>query len=125
MSNLSVHHLAVVVADLARAEAFYTGVLGLSVVKRWEDEAGAPRSVWVSLGSAFLAIERAGTMGPRRADEAPGHHCVAFAIAKTEREAFRDRLVGAGFPIERESPYSIYTRDPDGNLIAFSHYPEA
>ena len=27
-------------------------------------------------------------------------------------------------PIERESPYTLYTRDPDGNLIGLSHYPD-
>ena len=40
----SIHHLAVVVRDLDRAEAFYGGVLGLAVERRWSDEAGAPRS---------------------------------------------------------------------------------
>jgi catechol 2,3-dioxygenase-like lactoylglutathione lyase family enzyme len=47
--RLAVHHLAVVVRDLERAEAFYAGVLGLPVAQRWADEAGAPRSVWLSL----------------------------------------------------------------------------
>lgn len=121
---LWVHHLAVVVCDLARAEAFYAGVLGLPVVRRWTDDAGAPRSVWLDLGGgAFLAVERAGAAGPTRADEAPGWHCVALGIAPSEREAWRRRLAAGGVVVERESAYTMYARDPDGNLVALSHYP--
>jgi catechol 2,3-dioxygenase-like lactoylglutathione lyase family enzyme len=72
----------------------------------------------------FLAIERAATLAPTRADDAPGHHCVALKIAEKERAEWRERLETAGHPVERESPYSMYFRDPDGNLLALSHYPE-
>ncbi|MCC6552642.1 MAG: VOC family protein [Polyangiaceae bacterium] len=129
----AVHHLAVVVRDLDRAEAFYGGVLGLPVLRRWSDEAGAPRSVWLGLGGgAFLAVERAGAPEPRtpaeapvRADAAPGWHCVALAIVREARAAWRARLEAAGVRIERESPYSLYARDPEGNLVALSHFPDA
>jgi glyoxylase I family protein len=131
---LGVHHLAVVVRDLARAEAFYAGVLGLDVDRRWADAAGAPRSVWLTLGGgAFLAIELAASATPPPPPDAPGPdggypqtpgwHCMALAITLDEREGFRARLAAAGFPVERESPYTIYTRDPEGNLVGLSHYP--
>ena len=122
---LAVHHLAVKVSDLARAEAFYVGVLGLPVLRRWTDDEGEARSVWVSLGPAFLAIERAGESGPCRADVAPGFHCLALAIAGEERASWKKRLADAGFPVESESAYTLYARDPDNNLVAFSHYPDA
>jgi glyoxylase I family protein len=121
---VELHHLAVLVVDLARAERFYCDLLGLPVVQRWNDERGAHRSTWVSLGSVFLAIERAGALGPKRADDAPGHHCVALRIGQNERAHWGERLIAAGHPIERESAYSMYFRDPDGNLLALSHYPE-
>lgn len=121
---LALHHLAVVVADLGRAERFYVGVLGLLVLARHEDTEGRPRSVWVALGEgAFLAIERAAAEGPRRGDEAPGLHCVALGIAADDRAAWREKLVAAGHPIERASPFTLYTRDPDGVLVALSHHP--
>lgn len=124
------HHVAVVARDLAKSEGFYGSVLGLPVARRWSDEAGRPRSIWFGLGEgAFLAVElapEAARTGERaKADGAPGWHCVALAITPSEREALRERLREAGFPVERESPFTIYTRDPDGSLVALSHYPDA
>lgn len=125
--GLSVHHIAVVVRDLARVTQFYAEVLDLPVMRRWEDAAGAPRSVWLTLGGgAFLAVERAGAEegSTGKADDAPGWHCIALAIPREAREAWRGRLAAAGFPVERESRFTLYTRDPERNLIALSHYPE-
>jgi glyoxylase I family protein len=121
---LGVHHLAVVVRDLDRAEAFYAGVLGLPVERRWADEAGAPRSVWLALGGgAFLAVERGVHDVARATPDPPGWHCVALGIAASEREGYRAHLASAGFPVERESPFTLYVRDPEGNLVGLSHYP--
>lgn len=119
------HHFAVVVADLARAEHFYAEILALPVLRRWSDDAGAPRSIWVALGDgAFLAIERARRDGPRRDPEAPGHHCLALRIARADRERWRRRLVDAAHPIVRETSFSLFVVDPDGALVALSHHPE-
>ncbi len=123
---LSIHHLAVLVRDLERAEAFYAGVLGLAVARRWFDEGGAPRSIWLTLGGgAFLAVERdeRGERGERGTTRG-GWHCVALGIAREEREGMRARLADAGFPVERESAFTLYVRDPEDNLLGLSHYPE-
>jgi glyoxylase I family protein len=125
---LSVHHLAVVVRDLGRAEAFYGGVLGLAVLRRWDDDRGAPRSLWLALGGgAFLAVERAGEGAVSRAREAPdeGWHCVALGIRKEDRAVWKARLAAAGVAVERESAFTVYVRDPEGNLLGLSHWPEA
>lgn len=123
---LALHHLAVKVKDLARAEAFYAGVLGLRVSQRHPDERGAPRSIWLELGAgAFLAIERAEPGETARSDDQPGWHCVALGIGVDQREAWRARLAARGFPVERESPFTLYVRDPEGALVALSHHPVA
>jgi glyoxylase I family protein len=121
---LHVHHVAVLVSDLERAQAFYTNVLGLPLLRRHDDDAGQLRSVWVSLGDgAFLALEKASDAGPLRAQGAPGWHCMALTIDASDREVWRARLATAAIPIERESPFTLYARDPDGNLVALSHHP--
>lgn len=123
---MRLHHLAVVVADLARAEKFYAGVLGLPVVRRWADDAGVPRAVWLALGAeSFLALERAGAAGVARTDDGVGWHCVALAIGADERARWTAALARAGHPVERETAYTIYVRDPDGTLVALSHHPAA
>lgn len=124
--RLSLHHLAITVVDLALAERFYAGVLGLPVERRWADAAGAPRSIWLGLGAgAFLAVERvAGDVDARPLDGA-GWHCVALGIEPAARASWRSRLAEAGFPVERDSDFTLYVRDPEQNLVALSHYPDA
>ena len=118
-----IHHLAVRTPDLVASERFYVEVLGLQVVERFFFEDGAPRSVWVSLGEGtFLALE-VGPRGPSPADEDPGWHCVALRIDAEARERWRSRLEGAGHPVERETDYTLYVRDPSGALLGLSHYP--
>ena len=96
------------------------------MIRRWDDDAGRPRSLWLDLGDgSFLAVERAGASGPRRADGAPGHHCLALRVEAAERAGWVARLTEAGVAVERETGYTLYFRDPEGNLVALSHWPEA
>lgn len=118
-------HAAVVVSDLAPAERFYMELLGLRLLTRHADAAGRPRSLWVALeGEAFLAIELGDEQAARRADAGAGHHCLALRITAEEREAWRARLAEHGVRVERESDFTMYFRDPDGSLVALSHWPE-
>ncbi|HKA86411.1 MAG TPA: VOC family protein [Haliangiales bacterium] len=103
---MKIHHVALAVTDLAAAEAFYVGVLGLTVLSRGE------RSLWLDLDGAILMLELEGRAG--------GPHCLALAIAPSERAAWRARL---GAALEAESRHTLYARDPFGNRIGLSHYP--
>lgn len=125
MRTRGIHHLAVRTSELTEAERFYAGVLGLPVLERFANADGSPRSVWVALGDdAFLALEKT-PEGRARQDEEPGWHCVALRIDRADRERWRERLASAGHPVERESDYTLYVRDPSGALVGLSHYPEA
>ena len=121
------HHIAVKVADLAAAEAFYVSVLGLPVLRRWPAPDGSgERSLWLVLGAgAFLAMERAEASTLPKPEEATGWHLLALSIARGERDAWSARLAAAGHPVYQQTDYTLYVRDPEGNRIALSHWPEA
>jgi catechol 2,3-dioxygenase-like lactoylglutathione lyase family enzyme len=125
MEPLSTHHIAIKVADLARAESFYVSVLGLPVLRRWPSSDGRQdRSVWLDLGGgAFLALERC-EVGPPKSENGPGIHLVALRIRPDERDAWTRKLAQAGCPIDSQTDYTLYVRDPEGNRIGLSHWPE-
>ena len=122
-----VHHIAIKVVDLQRAEAFYVGVLGMSVLKRWPSNDGQQdRSLWLDLGGdAFFAIERSDKALPAKPENAPGFHVLALKIRRSEREGWTAKLAGAGHPIYQHTNYTIYVQDPEGNRIGLSHWPES
>jgi catechol 2,3-dioxygenase-like lactoylglutathione lyase family enzyme len=125
-----VHHLAIGVRDLVRCEAFYTGVLGLPVLRRWPAADGSgDRSVWLDLGrGAFLALERVAASteasGVSRGD-GPGYLMVAIAIAPAARGDWEARLAAAGVAVVHRTDYTLYVADPEGNRVGLSHWPDA
>ncbi|MEI7703597.1 MAG: VOC family protein [Deltaproteobacteria bacterium] len=123
---LGVHHVALRCNDLAACERFYREVLGLSVLRRWPDDGGGDRSVWLSAGAGFLALERA----TRPVEEAPfedapaGWQVVALGIPRADRKEWEGRLAAARVRLARRTPFSLFFRDPEGNRVALSHWPE-
>jgi catechol 2,3-dioxygenase-like lactoylglutathione lyase family enzyme len=124
---LALHHVAVNCLDLARCERFYREVLGLAELRRWPAEGGGDRSVWLAAGDGFLALERADREpdpGPWR-DGRPGLHLVALRIARREREEWERRLASHGVPVAHRTRFTLYLRDPEGNRIGLTHYPDS
>ena len=121
------NHVALRCSDLRRCEVFYREVLGLAVLRRWPADGGGERSVWLSTGQGFLALERAS----RPVEEEPfedspaGWQVVALTIALADRGAWEGRLLAAGVRLARRSPFSLFFRDPEGNRVALTHWPEA
>jgi catechol 2,3-dioxygenase-like lactoylglutathione lyase family enzyme len=120
------NHVALRCLDLGRCEAFYREVLGLQVARRWPAEGGEDRSVWLSTGQGFLALERAS----RPVEEEPfedgpaGWQVVALTIALADRKAWEGRLLAAGVRLARRTPFSLFFRDAEGNRVALTHWPE-
>ena len=112
--------------DLAAAERFYHGALGLEKVT-----AEAGRHVFFRCQGSILLIfnpartskERVVMNGgaiPLHGARGAGH--AAFCVAKDEIPAWRERLRAAGIAIESEvtwpnGAHSIYFRDPAGNSL--------
>jgi catechol 2,3-dioxygenase-like lactoylglutathione lyase family enzyme len=118
------------VRDLPAVERFYRDVLGLAVLRRWPARDGGPgeRSVWLDVGDgAFLALEAVAS-GPTAAEEdraaRPGLHLVALRIERTARARWEDLLATAGVAVEARTPFTLYVRDPEGNRVGLSHWPE-
>lgn len=114
-------HVVLKVTDLERAEAFYSGTLGLPVCARLDQD--GYQMTFFSLGNhhdfAILKV----TGGDNRQDEDRiGLHHVAFKIGTTldELREAKAKLDDAGVraePIDHEVTKSLYLEDPDGNGI--------
>ena len=120
------HHVALRCSDLEKSVEFYRRALGLEVLRRWPGEGGSERSVWLSTGLGFLALERASSPGMAGAfgDTPAGWQVVALGIARSDRAAWEERLALAGVDVVRRSPFSLFFLDPEGNHVALSHWPE-
>jgi len=122
--SLRLHHVALGARDVAAVARFYQDVLGLPESARHLTEDGELRSVWLDLSGALLMIER--TLDPTRRVEGvgAGPFLLAFRVSPDARAAFEQRVVAAGATIESRSDFSSYFRDPEGNRVAVSHYPD-
>jgi len=109
------HHVAFRTHDLTRLRAFFQELLGLVPVR---EQAGY--SVWLALGDAVLMLERAGADEP--APDPSSRELLALAVEPSRRAALVERLRAGGVPIEEETEYTSYFRDPDGRRIALSSY---
>jgi glyoxylase I family protein len=115
MGAMRVHHLAFRTRDLTRLERFYTDALGLSVARR-----DGERSVWLRAGGTTLMLEQAADDEPEIARGSMD--LVAFAIEAPDMDRWRRVLETNAIPIEGQTAFTIYFRDPDGRRIGLSHY---
>ena len=107
--------------DLAQAEKFYTGLLGGEVARRIEpneeqQKRGRVKEVDVQLGNFQVHIFDA-SKAPR---QGVPHHTIM--IPWREKEKTLQELEQAGSKVENTrdhgdgKSYSLYVKDPDGNL---------
>jgi catechol 2,3-dioxygenase-like lactoylglutathione lyase family enzyme len=111
-----IHHLALRVADLERARAFYSDLLGLPERRRLEDERGL-RAIWLQAGEALLMLERE-LRG--RGETAGSGHLLAFAV--DDLAPWAEKLRAAGVPVDDRTEHTLYFRDPDGHRVGVSAY---
>ena len=119
-SRVRIGHVHLKVADLARAEQFYLGVLGFELMQRF----GAGAS-FLSAGGYHhhigLNIWESRGGGP----PAPGttglyHVAILYPTRASLADALR-RLIAAGVPLDGAADHGVsealYLRDPDGNGV--------
>lgn len=111
--------------DMARARAFYEGVLSLKPIfsdNRLCAYGVAERNVLLVFkrGSARETTTMPGGVIPGHDGAGPLH--VAFAIARDDLSAWEQQLKAHGVAIEGHTDWkrggrSLYFRDPDGHLL--------
>jgi catechol 2,3-dioxygenase-like lactoylglutathione lyase family enzyme len=120
---------ALYVTDLAAAEAFYAGVLGLEKIAGVEG-----RHVFFRCGRGVLLLfnaeatkqpPAAGARLPVPPHGATGEGHLCFAADAAEIERWKTRLEEQGVVIEADFEWpdggrSIYLRDPSGNSLEFA-----
>ncbi len=118
------HHIALGARDVEEVAAYYREVFQLEEVDRHRDDQGRLRSIWLDVGGSILMVERTEEEREEVQGVGAGPFLLAFSVTPTERDALEARMEARGGPIESRSDYSSYGRDPEGNRVAISHYPE-
>ena len=111
-----IHHLALRVADLESARAFYADLLGLAERRRLEDARGL-RAIWLDAGPVVLMLER--ELRGKGAAAGSGH---LLALAVADLGAWEERLHAAGITVEDRTEHTLYFRDPDGHRVGVSDF---
>jgi catechol-2,3-dioxygenase len=112
-----VNELVLEVMDLERAEHFYSKLLGLPVVERWEHR----DAIWVLAGDRTrigLWKPQVGVAGGRGGV----HVHYALQIAEEDYAATVERLRECGLEVYEDDfgdSRAAYVTDPDGNVVEF------
>lgn len=118
--RVDIGHVHLKVADLERAVAFYSGVLGFDVKQRMGDSAA-----FLSAGGYHHHIglntwESSGGAPPPAGTTGLYHIAIRYPDRGTLADAFR-RLVAAGIALEGAADHGVsealYLRDFDGNGV--------
>jgi catechol 2,3-dioxygenase len=121
-------HVALRVADLERATAFYRDLVGLELTA-WGPDDGVPLAIFATgdhpLGLVLMAFERADGMAPPEGHTGLGH--LALLLDGPEAlAAAAKRLNDAGHPIDHASDHeatvSIYLEDTEGNGLELYYH---
>jgi catechol 2,3-dioxygenase len=118
--GVSIGHVHLKVANLERALAFYSGVLGFEVTQRYGTDA-----VFLSAGGYHHHIglntwESRGGAPPPRGSTGLFHLAILYPTRAKLADALR-RLIAHGVRLDGASDHGVsqalYLRDPDGNGV--------
>ena len=118
--GVRIGHVHLKVADLDRALAFYTGVLGFDIIARYGTQAA-----FISAGGYHHHIglntwESRGGSPPPPGSTGLYHTAILYPTRPALADALR-RVVAAGIPLDGASDHGVsealYLRDPDENGV--------
>ena len=102
-------HVSLRIADLARARAFYEGLLGLRTAPR--PDLGLP-GAWYDVAGAQVHLIQ-GTGGFEGIDPSGPH----FAVQVESLAAVKQELEARGIVYVALGDAQLWIRDPDGNVV--------
>lgn len=113
-------HVHLKVADLDRAIAFYSGVLGFDVMQRFASGAAFLGAGGYHHHLGLNVWESAGGTPPPPGHTGLYHTAFLYPTRAALADAVR-RVTAAGYPIEGAADHgvseAVYLRDPDGNGV--------
>ena len=113
----AIHHVTIVVADLARSLEFYVDFLGIALDPNRPDK-GFP-GVWLTVGGQQIHLIEE-TAAPYQTDaEVYGGRTRHFALLLSGLNALKPLIEARGIPFNesRSGRPVIFIRDPDGNVL--------
>ena len=118
--GVRIGHVHLRVADLDRALAFYSGVLGFEVTQRYGGQAAFLSAGGYHHHIALNTWESLGGSPPPRGSTGLYHVAILYPTRAALADALR-RLRMAGIPLEGASDHGVsealYLRDPDQNGV--------
>lgn len=118
-TTLGIRHVALIVEDLKKAEAFYIGVLGYR--EEWRPD---PENLYLTLGGDNLALH----VGKKDGRGALDHFGIMLRKAE-DVDVWATHLKKNGITLlkepktHRDGARSFYAADPEGNVLQFIHHP--
>ena len=113
-------HVHLKVADLDRALAFYSGVLGFALTQRYGTQAAFVAAGGYHHHIGLNTWESRDGAPPPRGSTGLFHLAILYPTRAALADALR-RLVAAGVPLDGASDHGVsealYLRDPDGNGV--------
>ncbi|EQA37724.1 hypothetical protein LEP1GSC047_3446 [Leptospira inadai serovar Lyme str. 10] len=108
-----IHHIAIATDRIDLLKSFYGSLPGIEFEKDHLFSDGSIRSSWFRSGEALIMIERE--------EFRKGPQALVFRANSSDNKKLIEKQFGDR--IESRTEYTIYLRDPDGNRIGFSSYP--
>ncbi|MBP6734329.1 MAG: VOC family protein [Chromatiaceae bacterium] len=116
---IGIHHASLLVADTARALAFYRDLLGLAVIPERPD-LGFP-GAWLRVGAQQIHLLELPNPDPvtGRPDHGGRDRHLALLVQDLDGLAGRLELAGIPYTRSRSSRAALFCRDPDANALEF------
>jgi len=113
----AIHHVSLIVADTARALAFYHDLLGLATEPARPD-LGYP-GAWLRVGDQQIHLLELPSPDPVVGRPPHGGRDRHLALAVSDLDVLAQRLAAAGVPysLSRSGRRALFCRDPDANAL--------